>query len=75
MVTYGPTKVENKSLQFRRSLYIVKDLKAGDIVTREAIRAIRPGLGLPAGEIDLLLGMTVQREVKRGTPVRWDLFK
>jgi pseudaminic acid synthase len=74
-VRYGPTEAETKSLQFRRSLYIVKDLKMGDVLTRDSIRAIRPGLGLPTVEIDRLLGMAVQRDVKRGTPMTWDLLK
>ena len=46
-VSYGPTEAEQKSIQFRRSLYIVQDLKAGDLLTHENVRAIRPGLGLP----------------------------
>ncbi|MGH8454572.1 MAG: N-acetylneuraminate synthase family protein, partial [Nevskiales bacterium] len=73
-VHYGPTEEEKKSLQFRRSLYIVKDLRAGDVLTAENLRAIRPGLGLPPKFIDLLMGKRVRRDVKRGTPASWDLL-
>ncbi len=73
-VRYGPTAVEKKSIQFRRSLYIVKDLKAGDLLTRENVRAIRPGLGLPTKYHEVVLGKAVNRDVKRGTALAWDLI-
>ena len=66
-VSYGPTATEKKSIQFRRSLYIVQDLKAGDVLTRENVRAIRPGLGLPTKYLGVVLGKTVNQDVKRGT--------
>ena len=47
-VSYGPIVAEQKSVQFRRSLYVVKALKVGDVLTRENVRAIRPGYGLPS---------------------------
>lgn len=74
-VSYGPIEAEKKSLQFRRSLYVVEDLKAGDKITRENVRAIRPGLGLPTKFYEVLLGRTLARDTARGTPVTWDLFK
>jgi N-acetylneuraminate synthase len=73
-VAYGPTAAETKSLQFRRSLYVVKDLKAGDVLTRENVRAIRPGFGLPTKELELVLGRTVRCDVKQGTALRWELI-
>jgi len=73
-VTYGPTEAEKKSLQFRRSLYIVRDLKAGEALTRDNVRAIRPGLGLPPKHLDEVLGRRVRRDVKRGTALAWDLL-
>jgi pseudaminic acid synthase len=73
-VGYGPTEAERKSLQFRRSLYIVQDLKAGDVLTRENVRAIRPGLGLPTKFLDVVQGKAVKHDVKRGTALRWDLL-
>jgi N-acetylneuraminate synthase len=73
-VSYGPTADEKKSLQFRRSLYVVRDLKAGDELTRENLRVIRPGLGLPSKYMELVLGKTVKHDVKRGTPLDWRLL-
>jgi N-acetylneuraminate synthase len=73
-VTYGPTEAEKKSIQFRRSLYVVQDLKAGDVLTRENIRAIRPGLGLPTKYLDQLLGKRVKQDIKRGTALGWGLM-
>lgn len=72
-VSYGATEAEKKSLQFRRSLYVVQDLKAGDVLTRENVRAIRPGLGLPAKYLEHLLGKAVKQDVKRGTALVWGL--
>jgi N-acetylneuraminate synthase len=71
-VSYGPTEVERKSLVFRRSLYITQDLKAGDILTRENVRSVRPGFGLPPKYLSVVLGKRVARGMTRGTPVTWD---
>jgi pseudaminic acid synthase len=73
-VCYGPTEAEKKSLQFRRSLYVVHDLKAGDLLTSENVRAIRPGLGLPAKYLHQILGKRVNRDTARGTPCDWSLL-
>ncbi|OHB70612.1 MAG: pseudaminic acid synthase [Planctomycetes bacterium RBG_16_43_13] len=73
-VSYGPTEAEKKSIQFRRSLYVVQDLKAGDVLTRENVRAIRPGLGLPTKYLEQVLGKTVNQDVKRGTALDWELI-
>ena len=73
-VSYGTTESEKKSIQFRRSLYVVKDLKAGDLLTPENVRAIRPGLGLPTKHLDELLGRAVRRDVRRGTALTWELL-
>jgi N-acetylneuraminate synthase len=73
-ISYGPTVKEQKSLVFRRSLYIVEDLAAGDILTPENVRAIRPGLGLPPKYLPALLGRRVSRDVKKGTATAWDLI-
>jgi N-acetylneuraminate synthase len=74
-VSYGPTEAEKSSLQFRRSLYVVQDLKAGDILTRENVRAIRPGLGLAPKYLEQVLGRRVAKDVKRGTALGWKLFE
>lgn len=72
-ISYGPTSVEKKSLQYRRSLYIVKNLKAGDELSRENMRAIRPGLGLPPKFCEVLLGKVITRDVKMGTALNWEM--
>lgn len=73
-VRYGATAAEQKSLQFRRSLYIVQDMKAGDILTPDNLRAIRPGLGLPTKYLDMVMGKKVAADVKRGTALAWPLI-
>lgn len=73
-VTYGPTKAEKKSLQYRRSLYVINDMKAGDKFTKENLGVIRPGYGLPPKYYDLFLGKKVNKEIKKGTPLTWDMI-
>ncbi|MDP2431763.1 MAG: pseudaminic acid synthase [Pseudomonadota bacterium] len=73
-VRYGPSEAERPSIIFRRSLYVVRDMRAGEAFSRDNLRAIRPGLGLPPGELDTLLGKRVARDVKRGTPASWELL-
>jgi N-acetylneuraminate synthase len=74
-VGYGPTETEKKSLTYRRSLYIVTNMSVGQVLTRENMRAIRPGLGLPAKYLDLLIGRRVSKDVARGTALTWDIIK
>jgi len=74
-VSYGPqSSSEAASVQFRRSLYFVRDLAAGEVIDQTAVRAIRPGHGLPPGEIDRIVGARVSRKVCRGTPVSWSVL-
>jgi N-acetylneuraminate synthase len=61
------------SLQFRRSLYVAKEMTAGEIFTRENLRAVRPGFGLAPKYYELLLGRKVTVDVTKGTPLSWDL--
>lgn len=70
-VSYGPTAAEKKSIQFRRSLYVVQALKAGDLLTPENVRAIRPGLGLQTKYLEQVLGMKVKQDIGRGTALSW----
>lgn len=72
-IHYGISAQEQNSLQYRRSLYIVEDMEAGDMITKSTMRAIRPGLGLPPKYYDIILGKMVKKDVKRGTPFSWDL--
>lgn len=74
-VSYGASEAEKKSIVFRRSLYIVKDLEAGDILTSDNVRAIRPGLGLATKHLDIVLGSKLKLAVKRGTALNWDLME
>ena len=73
-IRYGVLPGERKSLQFRRSLYIVQELRTGDVLTRQNVRAIRPGLGLATKYIDDVLGRAVRRDIPRGTALSWDLL-
>ena len=74
-VTFGPSDKEKKSLLFRRSLYIVKDLCSGDTLDESNMRSIRPGLGLSPKYYENVLGKKVRKAIKRGTAVTWDLME
>ncbi len=73
-VDYGRKSSEVGNVLFRRSLYIVEDVKAGEILTARNLRSIRPGNGLPPKHLDALLNKRVVRDVKRGTPMSWDMI-
>jgi N-acetylneuraminate synthase len=73
-VSYGAMETEKKSLQYRRSLYVTADMKAGDVFTKENLRSIRPGYGLAPKYSEVLLGKQVKKDVKKGTPASWDLI-
>ncbi len=73
-VRYGPLPDERASLLYRRSLYVTSDLRAGELLTSNNLRAIRPANGLAPGYLNDLLGRRVGRDVKRGTPASWDLL-
>lgn len=68
-VDYGRKSSEQGNAKFRRSLYYVKDLKAGDVISEDAVRSVRPGFGVPPKEMGRLIGKTVRRDVGRCTPV------
>jgi sialic acid synthase SpsE len=70
-VSYGPGDAEKNSLVFRRSIYVADDIKAGDVLTRENLRCVRPGLGLPPKYYEMLLGRQVIQDVRKGTPMQW----
>jgi N-acetylneuraminate synthase len=73
-VHYGRARDEETSLRFRRSLYVVEDMRAGEAFTDKNLRAIRPGFGLAPKHYDHVLGRTVKVDTKRGTAVTWDLL-
>jgi pseudaminic acid synthase len=73
-VAYGGTKAEEKSRVFRRTLYVARDMKAGERLTAENLRIVRPGFGLPPKYYDTLLGKRINRDAVAGTPLQWDLL-
>ena len=73
-ISYGPTDAEISSLQYRRSLYITKDLQPGDILNENNLRSIRPGHGLSPKYYSVVLGKEVRKAVKAGTPLHQNLL-
>lgn len=73
-VNYGLKSSEQGNVQFRRSLYFVKDLKQGDVIDETCIRSVRPGYGLAPKHYDALLGKTLARDVSANTATHWDDF-
>ena len=73
-VQHGPTEKEKASLVFRRSLYVVADVKAGEKLTSVNVRAIRPGNGIAPKFYDEVIGKTAKRDISRGTPLSHDLI-
>ncbi|MCY8054855.1 pseudaminic acid synthase [Bacillus inaquosorum] len=71
-ITYGPTDEEKASLKFRRSIYVKKDIKAGEIFTKDNIKVVRPGYGLEPKFYDVIIGRTAKKHIAAGTPLRWD---
>lgn len=74
-VDYGRKSSEQGNVKFRRSLYFVKDLKAGDVITADAVRSVRPGFGLPPKYLDEILLKTATSDIKANTPTSINLFK
>lgn len=73
-VNYARKPSETDNVKFRRSLYVVENLKAGDILTRQNLRSIRPGYGLQPKYLDQILGKRVVCDIPRGTAMTWDLI-
>lgn len=73
-IHYGPTCAEQDAVKARRSLYISQDIKRGECITKDNLKAIRPGLGLPTKYLAVVLGRAVRDDVKKGTPLSWDLI-
>ena len=74
IISYELTEKAAGSKIFARSLFVVEDVKAGEIITDKNIRSIRPGYGLPPKHINQILGKHFTHDVKRGTPLDWDLI-
>ncbi|RJR40147.1 MAG: pseudaminic acid synthase [Desulfobacteraceae bacterium] len=73
-VKYQVSDSESGNRGFRRSLFVVEDMKAGDVFTEENVKSIRPGAGLPPKYLEKILGMTSKDDIKRGTPLSWHLI-
>lgn len=73
-VSYSVTDKEQASRVFRRSLFVVQDVKAGQLFTEKNVRSIRPGYGLHTRYLDKVLGRKASQNLERGTPVSWDLL-
>jgi pseudaminic acid synthase len=71
-VKYGLTEAEQLNLRSRRSLFVVQDVKAGERLTPDNIRSIRPGYGLPPKHYEEVIGRLAARDMQRGTPLQWD---
>lgn len=74
-VRLGPTESEMPSLNHRRSLYVTQDIEAGEVLTENNIRAIRPGLGLLPKHYNTVLGKKACSPISRGTPLDWHLIE
>lgn len=72
-IHYGPTSTERGSMQFRRSLYVARDVRAGEVFTEENLRVVRPGYGLEPRYFRQVLGRRAAADTVKGTPLRWEL--
>ncbi|WP_214816074.1 pseudaminic acid synthase [Exiguobacterium sp. s131] len=74
-VDYQLNEKKVKNREFARSLFVVKDIQAGEVFTTEHVRSIRPGHGLAPKHIDSIIGKVARKDIERGTPMSWDLIK
>ncbi|WP_020395557.1 pseudaminic acid synthase [Thiolinea disciformis] len=74
-VDYGMKSSEQGNVKFRRSLYFVKDMEAGEIITEECVRSVRPGFGLAPKYLTEILGKKITDNIKRNTPVSWAMLQ
>lgn len=74
-VHYELTDKQRASVVFRRSLFVVQDVKAGELFTKENVRSIRPGYGLHPRHIDDVLGQVAKQSIERGTPLDWQYIR
>jgi N-acetylneuraminate synthase len=73
-IDYGRKSSEQGNAQFRRSLYFVKDMQAGEVITEDSVRSVRPGFGLPPKKLEWVIGQKLSTAVSANTPVREDSF-
>ena len=73
-IDYGRKSSEQGNAQFRRSLYFVKDMQAGEVITEDSVRSVRPGFGLPPKKLEWVIGQKLSKAVSANTPVKEDSF-
>jgi pseudaminic acid synthase len=71
-IQYGVQRAEEKSRLYKRSLYVAQDIRAGEVFTKENLRVVRPGDGLPPRYYDLLLGKPARQDLRASTPLTWE---
>lgn len=69
----GPKSAEREGLRFRRSLFVTRDVRAGEKIGPDNVRSVRPADGLPPGDVDIVFGRTFTKDAPAGTPLSWDL--
>ena len=74
-INYDLKSSEESNVKFRRSIYFVKDLKAGEVISEECLRSVRPGYGLPTKYFDSLIGKKIKKDVVYGTPTSFELIE
>ena len=74
-VCYEPTPAEAESRRFRRSLFVTRDVAAGEPFTPENVRSVRPAAGLPPRHLPEILGRRATRAIAAGTPLEWSLVE
>ena len=73
-IHYGPTKAEKNSLIFRRSIYVIKDIKEGEMFSAQNLKIVRPGDGAPPSLYDQLIGKKSRQAFTAGSPLHLDLL-
>lgn len=74
-VDYGLKSSEQGNVKFRRSLYFVRNLKAGEVITADAVRSVRPGFGVAPKYLDAVVGKRVKNNTNANTPVLFDVLE
>jgi len=74
VVQYGCSEAEQKSLQFRRSIFAAKDIKPGEVFSQENLKVLRPASGLPPKFVDFIVGRKAGTAIKKGSPLTWEML-
>ena len=72
-IDYGRKSSESGNAKFRRSLYFVRSIKKGEIITSDHVKSIRPGFGLPPKHLNEIVGREAKQNISKGSPVDWEL--